>query len=91
MERQSGQASRTRSGVVATVSLACTLRIRAAADGADAQDQSETVTGTGCAEIQGYCFPRPVDEQVLRHWVPDFLLFFHIPGPVFGSSGDHPV
>lgn len=68
------ESPRTRSVVETTISLACSLGIRAVAEGVDAKEQVEALVAMGCTEIQGYYFSRPVEAQVLRRWTEEFSL-----------------
>jgi len=65
---------RTRSVVVATISLAHSLGIRTVAEGVEAGEQVEALHEMGCTEIQGYYFSRPVEAEQLRRWAEAFSL-----------------
>lgn len=68
------ESARTRSVVVATISLARSLGIRTIAEGVEAEEEVEALMAMGCTEIQGYYFSRPVEAQVLRRWTENFSL-----------------
>lgn len=68
------ESPRTRSVVVATISLAHSLGIRTVAEGVDAGEQVEALHEMGCTEIQGYYFSRPVEAEQLRRWAEAFSL-----------------
>ena len=68
------ESPRTRSVVVATISLAHSLGIRTVAEGVDASEQLEALHEMGCMEIQGYYFSRPVEAEQLRGWAEAFSL-----------------
>ncbi|MDZ7809625.1 MAG: EAL domain-containing protein [Arhodomonas sp.] len=68
------ESPRTRSVVVATISLAHSLGLRTVAEGVDAGEQVEALHEMGCTEIQGYYFSRPVEAEQLRRWAEAFSL-----------------
>jgi EAL domain-containing protein (putative c-di-GMP-specific phosphodiesterase class I) len=54
--------------VRAIVQMAHTLDLRVVAEGVETEAQRDLLVATGCDELQGFLFARPMTAQALAAW-----------------------
>ncbi|MBL0150412.1 MAG: EAL domain-containing protein [Ideonella sp.] len=57
--------------VAAVVQLAHALKLRVVAEGVETQFQRDVLVRTGCDELQGYLFAKPMSAQALSLWADE--------------------